>query len=447
MLDLIVVDGQARGILVRNLLNGNLESIAGDAVILATGGYSNVFFLSTNAKLCNATAAWRAYKRGAFFANPCFTQIHPTCIPVSSEHQSKLTLMSESLRNDGRIWAPKNRGDKRDPDRIPENERDYYLERMYPSFGNLVPRDVASRRAKEMCDKGFGVGPTGKAVYLDFRDTIKRIGRRRVAEKYGNLFDMYQEITGENAYETPMRIYPAAHYTMGGLWIDYNMMSVVPGLFVLGEANFSDHGANRLGASALMQGLADGYFIIPYTIGDYLASSRFKPVDSSHSAFKDSERTVASMIKKILSISGNRAVDEFHKELGEIMWNHCGMARNAAGLKKALELIPQLRERFWTQVRISGSAEDFNQELEKAQRVSDFIELGQLMVEDALYREESCGCHFREEYETEEGEAKRDDERFSFVSAWEFQGEGKPPKLHQEALAFESAKPSQRSYK
>jgi succinate dehydrogenase / fumarate reductase, flavoprotein subunit len=447
MLDLIVIDGQARGILARNLLNGALEPIAGDAVILATGGYSNVFFLSTNAKLCNATAIWRAYKRGAFFANPCFTQIHPTCIPVSSEHQSKLTLMSESLRNDGRIWAPKIKGDKRDPNRIPEGERDYYLERLYPSFGNLAPRDIASRRAKEMCDKGFGVGSTGKAVYLDFKDTIKRLGKNWVIEKYGNLFDMYQEITGENAYEAPMRIYPAAHYTMGGLWIDYNMMSVVPGLFVLGEANFSDHGANRLGASALMQGLADGYFIIPYTLGDYLASNRFKPVESAHSAFKDSEQTVASNIKKLLSIAGNRAVDEFHKELGEIMWNNCGMARNAAGLKKALESIPKLREQFWTQARIPGNSNDFNQELEKAQRVADFLELGQLMVEDALYREESCGSHFREEYETEDGEAKRDDERFSFVSAWEFQGEGNPSKLHKEPLVFESAKPSQRSYK
>jgi succinate dehydrogenase / fumarate reductase flavoprotein subunit len=447
MLDLIVIDGQARGILVRNLLNGSLESIAGDAVILATGGYSNVFFLSTNAKMCNATAIWRAYKRGAFFANPCFTQIHPTCIPVVSEHQSKLTLMSESLRNDGRIWVPKTRMDKRNPNQILEDERDYYLERIYPAFGNLVPRDVASRRAKDMCDQGFGVGATGKAVFLDFRDTLQRHGKAWVAEKYGNLFDMYQEITGENAYKAPMRIYPAVHYTMGGLWIDYNMMSAVPGLFVLGEANFSDHGANRLGASALMQGLADGYFIVPYTLGDYLAGAKFKAVDSSHSAFKDSERAVAATINKLLSVAGNRAVDEFHKELGEIMWNNCGMARNAAGLKKALELIPQLREQFWRHVRIPGSSADFNQELEKAQRVADFLELGQLMVEDALQREESCGCHFREEYETEDGEAKRDDARFSFVAAWEFQGDGKSPRLHKEPLSFESAKPSQRSYK
>jgi succinate dehydrogenase / fumarate reductase, flavoprotein subunit len=447
MLDLVVIDGQARGIVTRNLLNGHLESIAGDAVILATGGYANVFFLSTNAKMSNATAIWRAYKRGACFANPCFTQIHPTCIPVSSEHHSKSTLMSESLRNDGRIWVPKNQRDKRDPEQIPEEERDYFLERMYPSFGNLVPRDVASRRAKEMCDKGFGVGPTGMAVYLDFRDTIKRHGKPWIVEKYGNLFDMYNEITGENAYEAPMRIYPALHYTMGGLWIDYNMMSTIPGLFVLGEANFSDHGANRLGASALMQGLADGYFIIPYTMGDYLAGNKFKPVDTSHAAFKDAERLVDSKIKQLMSVSGNRAVDEFHKDLGEIMWHHCGMARNATGLKKALELIPKLREQFWTDVRIPGSSEDFNQEVEKAQRVADFLELGQLMVEDALQREESCGCHFREEYQTEDGEAKRDDSRFSYVAAWEYQGDGKPPALHKEPLSFESAKPSQRSYK
>jgi succinate dehydrogenase / fumarate reductase, flavoprotein subunit len=446
MLDLIVIDGQARGILVRNLLNGGLESIAGDAVILATGGYSNVFFLSTNARMSNASAIWRAYKRGAFFANPCFTQIHPTCIPVSSEHQAKLTLMSESLRNDGRIWVPKTRMDKRDPNQIPEDERDYYLERIYPAFGNLTPRDVASRRAKDMCDRGFGAGATGKAVFLDFSDTLKRHGKAWVVEKYGNLFDMYQEITGEDAYATPMRIYPAVHYTMGGLWIDYNMMSSVPGLFVLGEANFSDHGANRLGASALMQGLADGYFIIPYTLGDYLAGNRFKAVDSSHNAFKDSERAVAATINKLFSIAGNRAVEDFHKELGEIMWNYCGMARNAEGLKKALELIPQLREQFWSQVRLPGRSADFNQEIEKALRVADFLELGQLMVEDALQREESCGCHFREEYETEDGEAKRDDARFSFVAAWEFQGEGMP-RLHKEPLSFEAAKPSQRSYK
>jgi len=447
MLDLVVINGQARGIIVRNLVNGKLESIPGDAVILATGGYANVFFLSTNAKMSNATAIWRAYKRGAFFANPCFTQIHPTCIPLSSEHQSKLTLMSESLRNDGRIWVPKLKGDGRDPNQIPESERDYYLERIYPSFGNLVPRDVASRRAKEMCDRGLGVGPTGMAVYLDFRDTIQRHGKAWVVEKYQNLFDMYQQITGENAYETPMRIYPAAHYTMGGLWVDYNLMSTIPGLYVLGEANFSDHGANRLGASALMQGLADGYFIIPYTIGDYLASSQFIAVDTSHAAFRDAERALEATIKKLVAIPGKRAADDLHKELGKIMWEYCGMARNATGLTKALGMIPQLREEFWRNVRIPGSSEDFNQELEKAQRVADFLELGQLIIEDALHREESCGGHFREEYQTEENEAKRNDTQFSYVAAWEFQATGNPPRLHKEPLAFEYAKPSQRSYK
>ncbi len=447
MLDLVVIDGQARGIVIRDLVSGKLESMAADAVILATGGYANVFFLSTNAKMSNATAIWRAHRRGALFANPCFTQIHPTCIPLSSDHQSKLTLMSESLRNDGRIWVPRLKGDKRDPNQIPESERDYYLERIYPSFGNLVPRDVASRRAKEMCDQGLGVGPTGVAVYLDFRDTIKRHGKAWVADKYGNLFDMYEQITGENAYETPMRIYPAAHYTMGGLWVDYNLMSTIPGLFVLGEANFSDHGANRLGASALMQGLADGYFIIPYTIGDYLTGSRFASVDASHAAFKNAERAIEETIRKLLSIPGKRAVDEFHRELGKILWEHCGMARNAAGLTKARELIPRLREEFWRDVRIPGSADNFNQELEKAQRVADFLELGQLIVEDALQRQESCGCHFREEFQTEENEAKRDDEHFSYVAAWEYQGTPDSPKLHKEPLVFEYAKPSQRSYK
>jgi succinate dehydrogenase / fumarate reductase flavoprotein subunit len=447
MLDLVVINGQARGLVVRHLTNGKIESIAGDAIVLATGGYGNVFYLSTNAKMSNATAIWRAYKRGALFANPCFTQIHPTCIPVASEHQSKLTLMSESLRNDGRIWVPKAPGDKRDPNQIPEDERDYYLERIYPSFGNLVPRDVASRRAKEMVDKGLGVGPTGAAVYLDFRDTIKRHGKAWVVEKYGNLFDMYEQITGENAYTTPMRIYPAVHYTMGGLWVDYNLMSTIPGLHVLGEANFSDHGANRLGASALMQGLADGYFIIPYTIGDYLASNKLDAVDTSHPAFKDSERELESTIKKLMAIPGKRAADEFHKELGKIMWDYCGMARNEAGLRKALGLIPELRDQFWRNVRIPGSPEDFNQELEKAQRVSDFLELGQLIVEDALRRQESCGAHFREEFQTEENEAKRDDEHFSYVAAWEFQGTANPPSLHKEQLTFEYAKPSKRSYK
>ncbi|PYU90529.1 MAG: fumarate reductase/succinate dehydrogenase flavoprotein subunit [Acidobacteria bacterium] len=428
MLDVVVIDGRARGIVARNLIDGKIEIYAGDAVILATGGYGNVFYLSTNAKLSNATAIWRAYKRGAFFANPCFTQIHPTCIPVSSEHQSKLTLMSESLRNDGRIWVPKKRGDKRNPRDIPENERDYYLERLYPSFGNLVPRDVASRRAKEMCDDGYGVGPTGLAVYLDFADAIKNNGKEWVEEKYGNLFDMYRQITGENAYEVPMRIYPAVHYTMGGLWVDYNLMSTIPGLFVLGEANFSDHGANRLGASALMQGLADGYFIIPYTIGDYLMTPSLKVADTSHAAFTDAQRCVDTVTHKI-------------------MWDHVGMARNAAGLKKALEMIPTLREEFWRNVVVPGSAGDFNQELEKAHRVADFLELGELIAYDALHREESCGGHFREEHQTEENEAKRDDENFSYVAAWEFKGVGGRPALHKEPLVFEYVKPSQRSYK
>jgi succinate dehydrogenase / fumarate reductase flavoprotein subunit len=447
MLDLAVVEGQARGIVTRDLVSGKIRSIVGDAVILATGGYGNVFFLSTNAKMCNATAIWRAHKRGAYFGNPCFTQIHPTCIPVSSAHQSKLTLMSESLRNDGRIWVPKAKGDKRPPNDIPESERDYYLERLYPAFGNLVPRDVASRRAKEMCDAGHGVGATGFAVYLDFADTIRRHGKAWVDEKYGNLFDMYQQITGENGYEQPMRIYPAVHYTMGGLWVDYNLMSTIPGLFVLGEANFSDHGANRLGASALMQGLADGYFIIPYTIGDYLADGKFKSVDESHAAFKDAERQVAQLSAKILAAGGKRPVDEIHKELGKIMWEYCGMARNAAGLKKAVEMIPELRQQFWREVSLPGSADEFNQELEKAHRLADFLELGELIAQDALHREESCGGHFREEHQTEDNEAQRDDEKFSYVAAWEFKGVGTPENLHKEPLMFEYAKPSQRSYK
>ena len=447
MLDLVVVDGLTRGIVARNLVDGKIERFAGDAVILATGGYGNVFFLSTNAKLSNATAIWRAHKRGAFFGNPCFTQIHPTCIPVSSEHQSKLTLMSESLRNDGRIWVPKAKADKRNPREIPESERDYYLERLYPSFGNLVPRDVASRRAKEMCDNGYGVGSTGLAVYLDFTGTIRSHGKEWVSEKYGNLFDMYQQITGEDAYEVPMRIYPAVHYTMGGLWADYNLMSTIPGLYVLGEANFSDHGANRLGASALMQGLADGYFIIPYTLGEYLASKSSKAVDISHPAFDDAERGVEAITKKLLSTRGKRTVDQFHRELGRIMWDYCGMARTACGLKKALELIPRLREEYWRDVIVPGSTDEFNQELEKAHRVADFMELGELTVQDALHREESCGGHFREEYQTEENEAKRDDERFSYVAAWEFKGVGTPAALHKEPLVFEYVKPSQRSYK
>lgn len=447
MLDLIVVDGKARGIVARNLIDGTIESYIADAVVLATGGYGNVFYLSTNAKACNATAIWRAHKRGAFFGNPCFTQIHPTCIPVAGDIQSKLTLMSESLRNDGRIWVPKQKGDKRDPRQIPEEDRDYYLERLYPAFGNLVPRDVASRRAKEMCDKGHGVGQTGLAVYLDFSDTIKRNGKKWVEEQYGNLFDMYHEITSENAYEVPMRIYPAVHYTMGGLWVDYNLMSTIPGMFVLGEANFSDHGANRLGASALMQGLADGYFIIPYTIGDYLASNKFPALKKDDPTVTSVEKDIQQATKKFLGIQGKTTVDEFHKRLGKTMWELCGMGRNAGGLKKALEIIPQLREEFWKDVRVPGSADNFNAEIEKAGRVADFMELAELIVRDALHREESCGGHFREEYQTEEGEAKRNDEQFSYVAAWEFTGVGQQPQLHKEPLTFEYVKQSQRSYK
>ena len=447
MLDLVLIEGQARGIVARDLVTGRIESHAADAVILATGGYSNVFFLSTNAKMCNATAIWRAHKRGALFANPCFTQIHPTCIPLSSDHQSKLTLMSESLRNDGRIWVPKTAGDMRPPNGIPEDERDYYLERLYPSFGNLVPRDVASRRAKEMCDKGYGVGATKLAVYLDFTETIERNGKEWVAEKYGNLFDMYQQITGENAYEAPMRIYPAAHYTMGGLWVDYNLMSNLPGLYVIGEANFSDHGANRLGASALMQGLADGYFIIPYTIGDYLAGTGRKPVDTSHAAFKDAERGATAMTDRLMSIRGRKPVDEIHKAFGRVMWEYCGMGRSESGLKTALELIPKMREEFWREAIVPGKPDDFNQELEKAHRLADFLELGELMVRDALHREESCGGHFREEYQTTENEALRNDDKFSYAAAWEFKGVGEPAELHKEPLTFEYVKPSQRSYK
>ncbi len=447
MLDLVVIDGQARGVIARNLITGKSESYIGDAVILATGGYGNVFFLSTNAKMSNATAVWRAHKKGALFGNPCFTQIHPTCIPVASEHQSKLTLMSESLRNDGRVWVPKNKGDKRHPDQIAESERDYYLERRYPSFGNLVPRDVASRAAKVVCDEGRGVGETGLAVYLDFADAIKRLGVDVIKDKYGNLFDMYKQITAEDPYKIPMRIYPAVHYTMGGLWVDYNLMSTIPGLYVLGEANFSDHGANRLGASALMQGLADGYFVIPYTIGDYLATSKFAKIDEHHSAFKDAEKNVVDVTNKLMNSKGTKPVDELHRELGKVMWDKCGMGRNAKGLKEALAEIPNIRERFWKEVRIPGTADYFNQELEKAHRCADFMELAELMVTDALYREESCGGHFREEYQTEEGEAKRDDENFSYVAAWEFQGVGKPEVLHKEQLSFEHVKPSQRSYK
>ncbi len=447
MLDLIVVDGQARGIVTRNLYDGKIDVHMADAVILATGGYGNVFYLSTNAKGCNATAIWRAYKRGALFANPCFTQIHPTCIPVAGEYQSKLTLMSESLRNDGRIWVPKQPRDKRPPSQIPESERDYYLERRYPSFGNLVPRDIASRAAKAECDAGRGVGETGLGVYLDFADAIQRLGKHKIAERYGNLFEMYERITGENPYEVPMRIYPASHYTMGGLWVDYNLMSTIPGLFVLGEANFSDHGANRLGASALMQGLADGYFIIPYTIGNYLATAKPAKLPADVPAAKEAVANVTGITKKLLNGNGTRTVDSFHRELGKIVWDYCGMARNEAGLKKALSLIPPLREQYWKNVRVLGANEEFNQSLEKAGRVADFFELAELMCLDALDRKESCGGHFREEYQTPEGEALRDDANYSYVAAWQYQGESRAPALNKEPLTFNYVKPSQRSYK
>jgi succinate dehydrogenase / fumarate reductase flavoprotein subunit len=447
MLDVIVIDGKARGIVTRSLYDGKLETHFGDAVVLATGGYGNVFYLSTNAKGCNATAIWRAYKRGALFANPCYTQIHPTCIPVAGDYQSKLTLMSESLRNDGRIWVPKQGGDKRNPASIPEGERDYYLERRYPSFGNLVPRDIASRAAKAECDAGRGVGGTGLGVYLDFSDCIKRLGAHKIAERYGNLFEMYERITGENPYEVPMRIYPASHYTMGGLWVDYNLMSTIPGLFVLGEANFSDHGANRLGASALMQGLADGYFVIPYTIGNYLANTKSEKYSEDAAAAKEAVANVTAITKKLLSANGKRTVDSYHRELGKIVWEYCGMARNAAGLTKAAGMIAELREDFWKNVRVLGSNEEFNQSLEKAGRVADFFELGELMCIDALNRNESCGGHFREEYQTPEGEALRDDANYSYVAAWGFQGEGRPASLTKEPLAFNYVKPSQRSYK
>ncbi len=446
MIDLVLINGKARGVIVRNLKSGKLERIVGNAVVLATGGYGNTFYLSTMAKASNATAIWRAHKKGAFFANPCFTQIHPTCIPQSGDYQSKLTLMSESLRNDGRIWVPKQKGDKRKPHDIPEAERDYYLERRYPSFGNLVPRDVASRAAKKMCDEGYGVGPTGLAVYLDFSDAIKRLGKEKIAEKYGNLFDMYHEISGENPYDTPMRIYPAIHYTMGGLWVDYNLMSTIPGLFVIGEANFSDHGANRLGASALMQGLADGYFVLPYTIGDYLAGTKFENATAEDAAFKQAEDDVQLYIKKLLSINGKRTADTFHRALGKIMWDNVGMGRNRAGLTSAITAIQKLREEFWGDLKLVGN-ESMNSELERAGRVADFIELGELLARDALHREESCGGHFREEYQTEEGEAQRNDEQFAYAAAWEFAGAGNEPKLNKEPLTFEHVKPSQRSYK
>ena len=447
MLDLIVVDGRARGIVSRNLITGKVETWFGDAVVLGTGGYGNVYYLSTNAKGCNTTAIWRAHRRGALFANPCFTQIHPTCIPVSGDYQSKLTLMSESLRNDGRVWVPLKGGDKRTPSQIPENERDYFLERKYPSFGNLVPRDVASRNAKMVCDEGRGVGETGLSVYLDFRDAIQRLGAPVIKERYGNLFDMYNRITGEDPYNEPMRIYPAIHYTMGGLWVDYNLMSNLPGLYVIGEANFSDHGANRLGASALMQGLADGYFVLPNTIGDYLASNKLDKLDDSHTAVKQAVANVQDITKRLLNANGKRTVDSFHRELGKIMWDYCGMARNEQGLKKALNEIPALREEFWKSVKVLGSGEELNQSLEKAGRVADFFELAELMCRDALDRNESCGGHFREEYQTPEGEAARDDEHYSYAAAWEYQGPGKSPVLHKEPLSFDYVHPAQRSYK
>jgi succinate dehydrogenase / fumarate reductase flavoprotein subunit len=447
MLDLVVVDGKARGIVVRDMVTGRIETHVGDAVVLGTGGYGNVFYLSTNAKGSNATAIWRAHKRGAYFANPCYTQIHPTCIPQSGEYQSKLTLMSESLRNDGRVWVPKQAGDTRAPDQIPDAERDYYLERRYPSFGNLAPRDIASRAAKVVCDEGRGVGPGGLGVYLDFADAIGRLGADAIRERYGNLFEMYQRITDENPYRVPMRIYPAVHYTMGGLWVDYNLMSNIPGLHVIGEANFSDHGANRLGASALMQGLADGYFILPNTISDYLASNRLDKIDPSHPECRLVQEEATMLTRRLLDIKGTRTVDSFHRELGRIMWDKCGMARNAAGLQRALELIPALRDEFWHDVNVPGSGTELNQALEKAGRVADFLELGELICRDALHREESCGGHFREEYQTEEGEALRDDEQFAYVAAWEHTGRDVAPRLHQEPLAFEYVHLAQRSYK
>ena len=447
MLDVIVVDGQARGIVTRNLRTGQIETHLGDTVVLCTGGYGNVFYLSTNAKNCNATAIWRAHKRGAFFGNPCYTQIHPTCIPVSGEYQSKLTLMSESLRNDGRVWVPKRKGDARAPHEIPEDERDYYLERKYPSFGNLAPRDIASRAAKEVCDEGRGVGSTGLGVYLDFRDSIQRLGEQVIRERYGNLFEMYERITGEDGYKVPMRIYPAVHYVMGGLWVDYNLESTIPGLFVGGEANFSDHGANRLGASALMQGLADGYFILSATIPDYLARTKLHEIPVDHPEVRRVEAEVRDRIARLLAIKGKRTVDSLHRELGLLMWNHCGMARNEAGLRKALERIPALREEFWRNVLVVDGSDTVNQSLEKAGRVADFLELAELICVDALHRRESCGGHFREESQTEDHEARRDDERFCYAAAWEHTGDLGAPALHREPLVFENIALSERSYK
>jgi succinate dehydrogenase / fumarate reductase flavoprotein subunit len=447
MLDLVVVDGRARGIVVRNLVDGAIETHLGDAVLLATGGYGNAFYLSTNAKGCNVTATFRAWKHGAAFANPCYTQIHPTCIPVSGEYQSKLTLMSESLRNDGRVWVPKRAGDKRAPGEIPEAERDYYLERKYPSFGNLSPRDIASRAAKEVCDEGRGVGETGLGVYLDFADAIRRLGEATIRERYGNLFEMYQRITAEDPYRVPMRIFPAVHYTMGGLWVDYNLMSTLPGLFVLGEANFSDHGANRLGASALMQGLADGYFIIPYTLGDYLATARPAQVDPGRAEVRAVEAAVRERVARLLAVNGTRTVDDFHRALGKVLWERCGMERNATGLREALAEIPRLREEFWRDVRVLGTGEELNQSLEKAGRVADFLEFAELMCRDALHREESCGGHFRTEHQTPDGEALRDDAHFAYVAGWEYAGPGKDPVLHKEKLVFENVHLATRSYK
>jgi succinate dehydrogenase / fumarate reductase flavoprotein subunit len=447
MLDLVVVDGQARGIITRNLVTGQIDAHAADAVVIGTGGYANVFYLSTNAKASNATAIWRAYKRGAYFGNPCFTQIHPTCIPQSGEYQSKLTLMSESLRNDGRIWVPKQQGDKRPPHDIPEGERDYYLERKYPSFGNLAPRDIASRAAKEVCDAGLGIGASGRGVYLDFADAIKRLGRNVIEERYGNLFEMYHDITAEDPYEVPMRIYPAPHYTMGGLWVDYNLMGTIPGLYVIGEANFSDHGANRLGASALMQGLADGYFVVPVTIGDYLAAQFGRKVSTEHAEFGRAVTETRERVSRLVGAKGTRSVDSFHRELGQIMWDRCGMARDAEGLREARVMIRELREKYWREVRVPASGEEPNQSLEKAGRVADFFELAELMCIDALQREESCGGHFRVEYQTPDGEALRNDDRFLYVSAWEYTGETSEPRLHKEPLVYEEVKLATRSYK
>ena len=447
MLDLVVVDGRARGIIARNLITGAIERYDGHAVVLATGGYGNLYFLSTNAVNSNASALWRCYKRGAFFANPCYTQIHPTCIPVSGEHQSKLTLMSESLRNDGRVWVPKQKGDPRPPDRIPPDERDYYLERRYPTFGNLVPRDVASRAAKAVCDEGRGVGATGRAVYLDFADAIARLGRPVIEERYGNLFQMYERITDEDPYRVPMRIYPAIHYTMGGLWVDYNLMSTVPGLHVLGEANFSDHGANRLGASALMQGLADGYFVVPYTLADYLASTSFSPVSTDDAAFREADARATERLNRLLTIKGRRTPRDIHRELGKVMWDYVGMSRSEASLDRALSLIPELREEFWQNVSVPGDERDLNQALEYAGRVADYLDLAELLTLDARERRESCGAHFREEYQTPDNEAMRDDENFAHVTAWEYRGEDQTPTQHIEPLQFEYVHPTQRSYK